>query len=143
MADKPVTWYEKLKAWLKENKRPIVLGVCYVLVFIVGFGTGSFEKEFKNSATVNQKYYNTKTQSPAPSPPAAEVKGAAVGETGKPATAAAANSAADCVVKGNINAQGRKLYHIKGGAFYNIVKPEQCFSTEKQAQDAGFVKSSR
>lgn len=143
MENKPGTRYEKFKAWLKENKRPIVLGVCYVLVFIVGFGTGSFEKELKKSAAVNQKYYNTKTPSPAQNPPAAEVKGAAGGETGKPATAPAAKAATDCVVKGNINAQGRKLYHVKGGAFYNIVKPEQCFDTEAQAQAAGFVKSSR
>jgi hypothetical protein len=143
MADKPLTWYEKFKAWLKENKRPIVLGVCYVLVFIVGFGTGSFEKELKKSTTVNQKYYNTKTPSPAQNQAAGEVKGAAAGETGKPAAAPAEKPAADCAVKGNINAQGKRIYHIKGGAFYNITKPEQCFDTEKQAQDAGFVKSSR
>jgi len=121
------------------------LGVCYVLVFIVGFGTGSFEKEIKKSGVSNQKYYTTKTSNKAPiaqpNKAEGEIKGATVGGAGK--AAPTDKTSVDCAVKGNIGAKGKKVYHIKGGAFYNIVKPEQCFKTEKEAADAGFVKSSR
>ncbi|MFE8701050.1 thermonuclease family protein [Cytobacillus sp. FJAT-54145] len=48
-----------------------------------------------------------------------------------------------CVVKGNIASSGEKIYHIKGGASYNSVKPEACFKTEQEAKNAGYRKAKR
>ena len=144
MDEKDVTKYEELKIWLKNNKQPIILGVCYVLVFIVGFGTGRFEREIKRSGVNNQSNYSTKsaktlsnqeqTQGP---------QGAVAGEATTTQLNLGAKTSADCPIKGNISSSGKKIYHIKGGAFYNIVKPEECFNTEGEAQAAGFVRSSR
>lgn len=51
-----------------------------------------------------------------------------------------------CVVKGNIDARGRKLYHLPGSPNYNQVvidpsKGEKCFDTEQDAVDAGWIKA--
>ena len=45
-------------------------------------------------------------------------------------------------IKGNIGSSG-KIYHLPGGAFYERTVPELCFSSEADAQAAGFRKSSR
>lgn len=47
------------------------------------------------------------------------------------------------LIKGNINADGKKIYHMPGGAFYDQTKPEAWFKTEREAQEAGFRKSKR
>lgn len=49
-------------------------------------------------------------------------------------------------VKGNIDRQGRKLYHLPGTANYDQVvideaAGEKVFCTEAQAQEAGFMKA--
>lgn len=47
-------------------------------------------------------------------------------------------------IKGNINPKkGARIYHLPGGAFYDRIKPEVCFSNEKEAVAAGFVRSRR
>ncbi|MBI5903202.1 MAG: hypothetical protein HZB84_06945 [Deltaproteobacteria bacterium] len=47
-------------------------------------------------------------------------------------------------IKGNVNPKkGSRMYHLPGGALYDRVKPEVCFSTEKEAMAAGFVRSRR
>jgi hypothetical protein len=40
-------------------------------------------------------------------------------------------------IKGNISGSN-KVYHKPGGSSYNRTKPEACFSTEAEAQAAGF-----
>jgi len=50
------------------------------------------------------------------------------------------------LVKGNIDASGRKLYHVPGMPNYNRVKidtskGEKFFCTEQEAKDAGWVKA--
>ena len=47
-----------------------------------------------------------------------------------------------CTVKGNISGKS-KIYHVPGGSFYDRTTPEMCFSTEAEAEAAGFTKSSR
>ncbi len=47
-----------------------------------------------------------------------------------------------CTVKGNISSKN-KIYHVPGGSFYDRTTPEMCFSTEAEAEAAGFTKSSR
>lgn len=49
----------------------------------------------------------------------------------------------ECVVKGNITASGEKIYHVKGQANYNTVKPEDCFPDEDSAVAAGYRKALR
>ena len=47
------------------------------------------------------------------------------------------------IIKGNINKNGEKIYHMPGGAYYDSTIPEEWFKTEREAQAAGFRKSSR
>ncbi|MBP0724668.1 thermonuclease family protein [Bacillus sp. RG28] len=47
------------------------------------------------------------------------------------------------VIKGNITSSGKKIYHVPGGQYYQITKPEQTFCTEEEAQKAGYRKSMR
>lgn len=131
--------YESFKKWLEQNRPKIILGACFVLVFILGFGTGRYDRENfskRNSNNQSQNNYTTKT---APKPkevstereqPETKVLGASV-------------DTKDCPIKGNISAQGKKIYHVKGGSFYDRTNPEQCFKTEAEARSFGFVKSSR
>lgn len=53
-----------------------------------------------------------------------------------------------CVVKGNVNSSGEKIYHVPGGSFYDRtdIKPEEgdrWFCTEAEAVEAGFRRSER
>lgn len=47
------------------------------------------------------------------------------------------------LIKGNINSSGEKIYHVPGGQFYDKTDAEQWFSTEQEAQAAGYRKSKR
>ena len=39
----------------------------------------------------------------------------------------------DCAdIKGNINRQGKKIYHIQGGRSYDEVNPEEVFCSEQE-----------
>ena len=54
----------------------------------------------------------------------------------------------ECVIKGNINRSGRKIYHIPGGHYYNRTKistarGERWFCSEAQARKAGWSKAKR
>lgn len=128
--------YEEIKIWLdeKENKQKIVYGICFVLVFVVGFGTGKFYGQNQKSYLKSQINYTTKQ------PVNQTTVKTAIGES--PAVKGT-STPVSCPVKGNINAKGAKIYHVIGGMYYKIVKPEQCFATEGEALAAGFVKSSR
>jgi hypothetical protein len=132
--------YQEIKTKLIENKEKIVLGVCFVLVFIVGFGAGKFDGSVKASNYKSPNNYTTSTGKQ--TTPFVSKEG---DDAAKPTVAGAATSTPSlaCPVKGNISAKGKKIYHVQGGAFYNRVKPEQCFNTEAEALAAGFVKSSR
>jgi hypothetical protein len=126
--------YEEIKAFLSENKNSFVLGACFVLVFLVGFGTGGYVKESRPYIPKSISNYTTQI---AKTP---TVLGANTAVKGIVATS---TPDAKCLIKGNISTAGKKIYHITGGAFYAKVHPEQCFNTEADAVAAGFVKSSR
>jgi hypothetical protein len=133
-----MTAYEKIKEWLKqkENKQKLVFGLSFVVVFIVGFGAGSYSKTIRRETYKPQTNYTTNSaQKPAA---ATAVKAAPVA-----AVTATSTNSTTCIVKGNIGSGGKKIYHVKGGAFYDRTKAEQCFNTEAEALAAGFVKSSR
>ncbi|TYO97241.1 ComEC/Rec2 family competence protein [Desulfallas thermosapovorans] len=42
------------------------------------------------------------------------------------------------LIKGNINSKGEKIYHMPDSPYYDSVKPERWFKTEKEALAAGF-----
>lgn len=48
------------------------------------------------------------------------------------------NVDSDCLIKGNINSKGEKIYHTPSSRSYKQTKPEIWFCTEKEAQAAGF-----
>lgn len=129
--------YDEIKTWYrqKENKDKVVLGVSFVLVFLVGFGTGSYVKQTRTVGAKSQSNYTT---SPAKTP---TTKPAVV--TAPAVAGASTTPASNCLIKGNISTSGRKIYHVPTGALYKVVKPEQCFNTEDEALAAGFVKSGR
>ena len=52
----------------------------------------------------------------------------------------------NCVIKGNINAQGEKIYHVPGQKYYDVTvidtsKGERWFCTENEAVANGWRKS--
>jgi hypothetical protein len=129
--------YDEIKKWcsVKENKDRLILIPCFILVFLVGFGTGRFDRSIESAQQKSQPHYTT----PAPAKPT-PTKAAATPTVG---TVAGTSTPASCLIKGNISSNGRKIYHIPTGALYKVVKPEQCFNTEAEALAAGFVKSGR
>ncbi|WP_243291687.1 thermonuclease family protein [Bacillus sp. FJAT-47783] len=46
-----------------------------------------------------------------------------------------------CKIKGNINSDGEKIYHLPTSPWYEKTKPEAIFCTEREALDAGFRKA--
>lgn len=52
----------------------------------------------------------------------------------------------DCPVKGNISSKGERIYHVRGGRFYDRTRinpsaGERCFENEAEAKAAGWRKS--
>ncbi len=134
--------YGEIKQWMaeKENRDRLMVAAGFVLIFFVGFGAGRYERGIRRENFQSQRNYTT-TQ---PKKPLAEPGEAAVlGESITNPAVAANTATAPCIVKGNISSTGRKVFHVKGGAFYDRTKAEQCFYTEKEAIAAGFVKSQR
>jgi hypothetical protein len=135
-----MTNYEEIKKWLseKENKQKVVIGVCFVVIFLIGFGVGKYDKNLtKNKLPTNYTTFQTKKPAPVVSK-----KGDGV-PTKTVKSASTTLAPASCIIKGNISSSGKKIYHMQGGSFYKKVKPEQCFNTEMEAKTAGFIKSSR
>jgi len=46
-------------------------------------------------------------------------------------------------VKGNINREGRRIFHVAGQKYYEQTKPEKCFSSPEAALAEGFRASLR
>jgi micrococcal nuclease len=49
----------------------------------------------------------------------------------------------ECKIKGNLSSSGDKIYHIPGGAYYDVTEAEKYFCSEEEAKEAGFRKSKR
>jgi endonuclease YncB( thermonuclease family) len=64
----------------------------------------------------------------------------------EPASAAAAPSS-DCIIKGNVNRRGERIYHLPGGLHYakvNMAAPgKRWFCTEAEAEAAGWRRAKR
>ena len=53
------------------------------------------------------------------------------------------NEGNSCLIKGNINAKGNKIYHMPGQRDYDKTVAEEMFCTEQEAQAAGFKAASQ
>jgi micrococcal nuclease len=82
-----------------------------------GFNDHATKQSFKNKQTTSSSLNTTNTPS--------------------------SNQQCKKVIKGNITSTGKKIYHVPGGQYYKITKPEQTFCTEEEAQKAGYRKSMR
>lgn len=143
--------YERIKAWGRDN-RPYIIGVAaFVVIFFVGVGVGKLTRNSAPKTSSNYSNYSTKEAQVAEKPLTATGKTAeAVQE--KPADPAPAVAAivspevlgastnGPCLIKGTKS----KIYHLKGGTFYDrVTKPVACFKTEDEAKAAGYRKSSK
>lgn len=127
-----------------------------MLIFFVGFGTGRYDKEAQSAKRKAQNNYSKPAGNQQKLEKAGadnqkvnndgQVAGEAVGDgdrAGEAVEGFAPGVDVKCPVKGNINAKGKRVYHVPTGAFYAQTKPERCFNTEAEAKKAGFIKSSR
>lgn len=67
-------------------------------------------------------------------------------ESATPPTEQKDTSGDSCIIKGNINSKGEKIYHLPGCSSYNVTKidearGEKWFCTESEAQAAGWRKA--
>ncbi|OGE81119.1 MAG: hypothetical protein A3H72_00875 [Candidatus Doudnabacteria bacterium RIFCSPLOWO2_02_FULL_48_8] len=124
----------KFKEFVKNHQLKIALSIGYLLVASLAFGLGRLTA-FKYDAPE----INIEQAFSAPTNYSGSVAGIQT-ET----TSSTSPTADDCPgkIKGNISSTG-KIYHMPGGAFYNRTNPEICFTTESEAQAAGFRRSSR
>lgn len=44
-------------------------------------------------------------------------------------------------IKGNINKKGEKIYHTPEGKYYNVTNASELFTTEEEAEKAGYRRS--
>jgi len=133
--------YEEIKEKFYEKKNYFAVALGFVLVFLLGFGTGIFEKDRRKAPTSLPNY--TTNQQKTVEKPATETKPTVqAGENKVLGQATSTEPTQECLIKGNISANS-KIYHVKGGAFYDRTNAEMCFKTEEEAVSAGFRKSSR
>lgn len=134
--------YDKIKDWAVDHKLQINIILGFLVVFMLGFGSGRAEKKYHNSNKndLSKQNYTTKTVA---EPVKTDVKEAdnPIAQT-KPQEATSLDPATCTKIKGNIGSGGL-IYHIPGGSSYKIVKAEKCFNTEDEAKTAGFRKASR
>ena len=48
---------------------------------------------------------------------------------------------ANCTIKGNVNREGKRIYHMDSDPFYTRTKPENWFCSTEEAEAAGFRRS--
>jgi len=129
-----------IKDWPRAHERELALCVGYILVALLFYNLGQFKSTLhppeirveEPTIDLTQVYDNLKSGN---LQPAVAGQAAAQGGTGGEQNCAGK-------IKGNISSSG-KIYHLPGGTFYDRTNPEMCFTTEAEAQAAGFRKSSR
>jgi hypothetical protein len=118
---------------LEINLQKIKFWGIIALIQIGSFGLGFYSASTFRSATPKQSLQPDYTTNQGKDP---------VNTKPQIATNPPDQATEDCPVKGNISSKS-KIYHVKGGSFYDRTDPEMCFNTEAEAQAAGFTKSSR
>ncbi len=134
--------FEKIKERFNEKGKPLAIAaVCFLAVFIAGFGTGRVSTG-KSSSSTEKRSLTNNTTNMGDKTKAANTNSAPKTSTNtnsSPKTAVAPVDPADCYIKGSKS----KTYHIPGGAFYERTNPAACFNSEEEAVAAGYKKSSR
>lgn len=127
---------------IKEKGQPLALaGVCFVAVFIAGFGTGKMTSSTNNGTSTSKRSltnYTTNTSvntSQTQNNPQSSSQTTVAPKEGN----SSAIDPVNCYIKGSKS----KTYHIPGGAFYERTTPAACFNSEEEATAAGYKKSSR
>lgn len=69
--------------------------------------------------------------------------GASVPQPNQPRPPQGYSCPAGYPIKGNHSSSGELIYHVPGGAYYDVTKPEECFATEGDARAAGYRPSKR
>jgi micrococcal nuclease len=83
-------------------------------------------------------------ESASPSASASASASADSSATAKPSGGAVAPiSEDDCPQSAPIKGNQSGLYHVPGGAYYDVTNPEECFATAQDAEAAGYEASSR
>lgn len=143
--------YERIKVWGRDNRTPIVCVVAFVVIFFVGVGVGKLPRSSASKTSSNYSNYSIKKQSAAekPLPATKESEDALPAKSTEPTpplSAAAtsqvfgASTNGICLIKGTKS----RIYHVKGGAFYDrVTNPVVCFKTEDEARAAGYRKSTK
>ncbi|QQS22521.1 hypothetical protein IPM19_02720 [bacterium] len=124
--------FEKIRMW-----------AVIVIVQAASFGMGMYTaRTYWRDAHEPSASLNYSTEQPKSQNQTAVPAAGGVSQAGGAATASL--DPQNCSqIKGNISGSN-KTYHMPGGAFYDrTTTPEMCFSTESEAQAAGFKKSSR
>jgi micrococcal nuclease len=49
----------------------------------------------------------------------------------------------ECIIKGNVNSKGEKIYHLPIQQYYEKTEPEEWFCTNEEAEEAGYRISKR
>lgn len=145
--------YDRIKNWCRDHKKEMTVSACFVLIFLVGFGTGRYDRGAQNlkrraqsnytKSPDNQQKAGTDATTSQDQLDKGQVAGQTTGNDGAAVGKNQTKNETNCLIKGNISTKGDKIYHVKGGAFYDRTNPELCFNSESEAKAAGFRKSSR
>ena len=132
--------YEKLK----EKGAPLAIaGVCFVAVFIAGFGTGRVSNGEVSTSPAKRSLTNYTTNTEDKSKLSANnnttPKISSTEPSTKPTVETTPVDPNNCYIKGSKS----KTYHMPGGSFYERTNPAACFNSEEEAVVAGYKKSSR
>lgn len=124
---------ENIKEKFIEKGKPLAIAtVCFLAVFIAGFGTGRIS-DGNATSTAQKRSLSNYTTNTAQSTNANSSPAKPTTKTTIPV------DPSDCDIKGSKS----KIYHMPGGSFYDRTNPAACFNSEEEAQAAGYTKSSR
>lgn len=127
-------------SWVNTHQQKVALIIGYILVATLFYTLGTnHPKQNPPQITVEEPMIDVSTLNNTENVPVSQSS-----TDSQESSENIAGETLDCtgMIKGNISSSG-KIYHIPGGAFYNRTIPELCFTTEAEAQSAGFRKSMR
>jgi micrococcal nuclease len=85
----------------------------------------------------------TASSSASASPGSAASAGSSVNTGPRSGDVVAPISEDDCPTSAPVKGNQSGLYHVPGGAYYDVTNPEECFATPADAEAAGYETSSR
>ncbi|HLC44372.1 MAG: hypothetical protein A2722_03910 [Candidatus Doudnabacteria bacterium RIFCSPHIGHO2_01_FULL_50_11] len=130
--------FSSIKEFFLRNQQKLIFAIGYVLVFSLAFGLGRMSVVFRTPPDIAVEESRQQTALPTitTTNDTPEIKGL---QSSAPALMPIDGECGG-KIKGNISSSG-KIYHMPGGAFYTRTQAEACFTTEAEAQAAGFRKS--